>query len=303
MYLISLPNSPAERDAKHHSSTRDGKETAQHPSLRSTLVKQLIKCVAAVLAFSTFSSSQAGLTEGVTSFEKGNHSEALRELLPLAEQGVPLAQMVVAVMYSNGQGVTKDATEGMKWYLKAAEQGLAHAQVSVGNAYFLGMGAKEDSAEAIKWYSRAAAQGWTQALFNLGSMYSVGQGVSRDLIGAYKWCLLSANGTPAGGQRESAQRRCDRLKPQLSSNDIAQAKRLAAEFIPKPEITWDVAGKIYDACMRKEAVTARGAAVEYPVMHAYSICSTFAESCRYSGGGQACDEGLKRYGVAEPVSK
>jgi hypothetical protein len=266
-------------------------------------VKRLIKCVATVLALSTFANSQAGLTEGVTSFEKGNHPEAFRELLPLAEQGVPLAQMIVAVMYSDGRGVAKDPAVGMKWYLKAAEQGLAHAQLSVGDAYFLGMGAKEDHAQAIKWYSRAAAQGWTQALFDLASMYSVGQGVGQDLVGAYKWCLLSASGTPAGVPRESAQRRCDRLKPQLSSNDIAQAKRLAAEFIPKPEITRDVAGKIYDACMRKEEVATRGAAVEYPVMHAYSICSTFAESCRYSGGGPACDDGLKRYGVAESVSK
>jgi hypothetical protein len=236
-------------------------------------------------------------------FKQGKYPDALREIVPLAEQSVPLAQMILAIMYSDGRGVNKDPAEGLKWYLKAADQGLALAQISVGDAYFLGIGANRDPAEAIKWYSRAAAQGWTQALFNVGSMHVSGQGVGRDLVAGYRWCLLSAHGTPAGRQRDRALVRCDRIRPELSSSDISQAKKLAGEFFPKPEITHDVAARIYDACMRKEQVAAKAAAAEYPVMHAYSVCSEFAESCRFSADASACDSGRKRYEVEDSASK
>ena len=266
-------------------------------------MNRVTKLLAALLAIATHTSCLAGLADGMAFFKQGRHPDALRELVPLAEQGVPLAQMLVAIMYSDGRGISKDPAEGLKWYLKAAEQGLALAQISAGDAYFLGMGARRDPAEAMKWYSRAAAQGWTQALFNVGSMYSSGQGVDHDLIAAYKWCLLSAHGTPAGRQRERALVRCDRIKPQLSSSDISQARKLAGEFFPKPENTQDMAGRIYDACMRKEEVAAKSAAAEYPMMHSYSICSEFAESCRYSAGASECDAGRKRYEVEESPSK
>lgn len=38
-------------------------------------------------------------------------------------------------MYDEGQGVTQDYAEGMKWYRKAAEQGFAKAQYNLGVMY------------------------------------------------------------------------------------------------------------------------------------------------------------------------
>ena len=35
-------------------------------------------------------------------------------------------------MYRNGQGVTQDNAEAVKWYRKAAEQGYAAAQFNLG---------------------------------------------------------------------------------------------------------------------------------------------------------------------------
>jgi hypothetical protein len=267
------------------------------------MTNRCLTCLIAVLATGGYSHAQVGLVEGMASFARGEHQTAFRELQPLAEQGIAVAQFAVGVMYSDGRGVAKDPTEGEKWYLKAAEQGLALAQLSLGSAYFLGFGVKEDHSKAVKWYRRAAEQGWTQAQFNLGSMYSAGKGVSRNQALAYQWCLLSANGTPAGEKRERAQHRCDRVPPDLSSNDIARAKKLAGEFIPKPEITQDIAGKIYDACMREESEVAKAAAMEYPVLQAYSICSYHSESCRYSPGGEACETGLKKYVTARTGSR
>lgn len=267
------------------------------------MTNRCLNSLVAVFAIGVYSHAQAGLVEGMASFYRGEHQTAFRELQPLAEQGVAVAQFAIGVMYSDGKGVAKDPTEGEKWYLKAAEQGLAFAQLSLGSAYFLGLGVKEDHSKAVKWYRRAAEQGWTQAQFNLGSMYSAGKGVSRNQALAYQWCLLSANGTPAGERREGAQHRCDRVLPDLSSSDIARAKKLAGEFTPKPEIIQDVAGTIYDACMREEREVAKAAAMEYPVLHAYSICSYHSETCRYSPYGKACETGLKKYVTARTGSK
>lgn len=267
------------------------------------MTKQFRNCLIVVLAIGAHSHAQAELVEGMASFERGEYQAAFLELHPLAEQGIAVAQFAIGVMYSDGRGVAKDPVEGNKWSLKAAEQGLALAQLNLGSAYFLGFGIKQDHSEAMKWYRRAAEQGWTQAQFNLGSMYAAGHGVSRNLVLAYQWCLLSANSTPAGETRARAQRRCDRLLPDLSASDIAQAKKLAGVFIPKPEITQDVAGKIYDACMREENEVAKTAAMEYPVLQAYSICSYHSEPCRYSPGGKACETGIKKYATTRTGSK
>ena len=57
--------------------------------------------------------------------------------------------------------------------------------------YDEGQGVSQNQAEALKWYRRAANQGDDMAQFNLGAMYANGQGVSQDLVRAYVWLSLS----------------------------------------------------------------------------------------------------------------
>ncbi len=71
------------------------------------------------------------------------------------------AQYNLGVMYQNGQGVTQDYAETLKWYRKAAEQGLATAQYSLGEMYKKGLGVKKDRREARKWFEKARKQGYT----------------------------------------------------------------------------------------------------------------------------------------------
>ena len=47
-------------------------------------------------------------------------------------RGVRNAQFRLGVMYDEGQGVTRDATEAVTWYRKAAEQGHADARLRLG---------------------------------------------------------------------------------------------------------------------------------------------------------------------------
>ncbi len=119
----------------------------------------------------------AGFDEGVAAYKRGDYATALREWLPLAEQGVAYAQFNLGVMYRNGQGVPQDDAETVKWYRKAAEQGVAGAQYNLGHMYDEGLGVRQDDARAVKWYRKAAEQGVAYAQFNLGVMYRNGQGV------------------------------------------------------------------------------------------------------------------------------
>jgi len=45
-----------------------------------------------------------------------------------AEQGVPLAQYTLGLLYLEGKGVPQDKAEAIKWFRKAAKQGHAEAK-------------------------------------------------------------------------------------------------------------------------------------------------------------------------------
>lgn len=177
----------------------------------------------------------AGLDEGKEAFKRRDYQTAMRELLPLAEQGVAEAQMGVGIMHANGQGVAENPAEAAKWFRRAAEQGLADAQTELGAMHFMGIGVAKNEREAVNWYRRAAEQGHPQAQFNLASMYSAGSGVAQDYVLAYMWCTVSANSMPVGEIRDRAVRRCDRIAPRMSSEDIAKAKEIASKFVPRQE--------------------------------------------------------------------
>ena len=70
----------------------------------------------------------------------------------LAEEGNPIAQYNLGLMYDNGEGVPQDYAEAMRWYRLAAEQGCADAQYELGYMYENGLGVPQDYAEAAHWY-------------------------------------------------------------------------------------------------------------------------------------------------------
>ena len=62
-------------------------------------------------------------------------------------------------MYQNGNGVSQDYTEAMKWYRKAADAGNAMAMRNIGWLYQHGQGVSQDYTEAMQWYRKAADAG------------------------------------------------------------------------------------------------------------------------------------------------
>ena len=155
---------------------------------------------------------------------RGDFKEAVTvvSLLPLAEQGVALAQTYLGVMYAKGGGgVAQDYKEAVKWWRLSAEQGNTdakglldlltkqqknpHQQSSLkestcqppksnGGDLQDGVDAfkRQDYKEAVRLFHLSAEQGNAEAQFILGTMYASGRGVPQDYKEAVKWYRLSA---------------------------------------------------------------------------------------------------------------
>jgi len=111
--------------------------------------------------------------QGVTQ----NYTEGFKWFMLSAEQGHDLAQDSIGNMYMNGNGVDKNLEKAKEWYYKAAEQGFLNAQSNLGSAY----SEEQNHKEAIYWYTKAADKGYAPAQFNLGLKYAREEGVPRNI--------------------------------------------------------------------------------------------------------------------------
>ncbi len=85
-----------------------------------------------------------------------------------------------------------------------------------------------DYATALREWRPLAEQGDAQAQFNLGHMYANGEGVSLDYVQAHLWWSLAAS------QRlERASKARELVAAKMTSEQIAEAEKLAREWKPK----------------------------------------------------------------------
>src|SRR6266550_7921689 len=80
--------------------------------------------------------------------------------------------------------------------------------------------------DALTQFEAEARKGRIEALYNLGLAYSTGQGVSVDYIAAHKWFNLAAMRGSEIAKSWRAQ-----ISAEMSSSQIAEAQRLAREFL------------------------------------------------------------------------
>ena len=129
-------------------------------------------------------------------------------------------------MYEHGQGVAQDYKEAVKWYRLAGEQGYIQAQFNLGGMYVKGQGVTQDYKKAVKWWRLAAEQGYASAQFNLGGMYGEGISVVQNYVIAHMWFNIAAS-----NGYESAKKGIDIVESRMSSEQIAEAQKLARECI------------------------------------------------------------------------
>jgi len=169
---------------------------------------------------------------GIEYYQKEDYEAALLWFKLAAEQGFANAQYNLGVMYDQGQGVAQDYKEAVRWYRQAAEQGLAKAQYNLGVRYDNGEGVPQDYKEAVRWYRLAAEQGHVSSQNNLGAAYGEGKGVTQDYVRAHMWYNLAAS-QATGEDRERSAKNRDLIAKKMTSEQIAEAQRLAREWKPK----------------------------------------------------------------------
>ncbi|MDH3242883.1 MAG: sel1 repeat family protein [Alphaproteobacteria bacterium] len=133
----------------------------------------MMRAIAAGLVLALLFAGSAGaqnLESGLAAYKRGAYGAALRQLLPLARGGDPVAQSTVGVMYHNGLGVKADLSTAVDWYARAAKSGDSLAQRILGDLYVQGVGGAPDYVAAAEWYEAAAEGGDGEAQRKLNAL-------------------------------------------------------------------------------------------------------------------------------------
>ena len=103
-------------------------------------------------------------------WEAGEYGRIFSGLLPLAEQGYPLAECQVGYFYAQGLGVERDLDRALLWTRRAAEHGDRDGQFNLGCFYEEGTALARDMEQAALGYQMAARQGHTEAAERLRAL-------------------------------------------------------------------------------------------------------------------------------------
>lgn len=124
----------------------------------------------------------------------GNDKEKAINLYTKAvDLGIAEAASNLAVIYRNGDGVTKDEKKAFELYQKAAELGDTLAINALAMYYMTGeVVEKKDEEQAFKYFQQAADKGNAGAMYNVALCYLKGTGVGRDPQKAYDLCKKAA---------------------------------------------------------------------------------------------------------------
>ncbi len=128
----------------------------------------------------------------------------------------------------------QEQAEAVQLYRLAAEQGVAGAQFRLGVVYAEGRGVAQDDKESVRWFRLAAEQGDAEAQGGLGLAYSAGRGVPQDFVASHMWITLAA-ARLTGATRHGALKFRDTIAAAMTSEQIAEAHRLAQEWTPTSE--------------------------------------------------------------------
>jgi len=165
--------------------------------------------------------ARADMPGAMAAYQRQDYASAQRQLLELARQGEPAAQLYLGRLYEEGRGVGQDYAEAARWTRMAAERGDGQAQFNLAVFYRDGQGVVQNYQEALYWYRRAADQGELGAIYNLGWMYAGGLGVRQDRVRAYALFSLAAARDAA---RQGAR---DALAPRLTAPELHSGEELA----------------------------------------------------------------------------
>ena len=193
-------------------------------TMRARRLLYYLPAVALVFAALASPGFAGPVEDGNAAFERDDYATALRLLRAPAEQGNADAQLLLGIMYHDGNGVPQDYAQAARWMQKAAEQDNATAEFALGVMYHNGDGVPKDDAAAVRWLEKAASQvppaqfalarvhedngnyaaalKWYRLLAgqgdadsqnDVGHMYETGRGVAQNYAEAANWYRLAAD--------------------------------------------------------------------------------------------------------------
>ena len=186
------------------------------------------KLFAALVLVMSATSWAGDFENGLAAFNEGDYSKAGLLLQSAAAQGNPRAMYVLAYMFNNGLGMTRNPNKAQYWFTMSAERGDAYSQYSLGRMYEEGDGVQKNYKKAISWYKLAADQGHAEAQFRLADLYHMGQGTLQDNVMAHMWTNLSA----AQGYDDAPAFR-EYLAKLMTPKQIAEARDLARKCLAR----------------------------------------------------------------------
>ena len=125
------------------------------------MFSRLVKIVLSAVMLSSvfiFSVQAKDYNDGFLAAEGGDFNSAVQQWGPLAEQGHPIAQFNLALLYHSGLGVDLDEAKAVSWYKKSASNGYYKAQEYLAVGYREGWcGLPKDSKKASYWEKQLEA--------------------------------------------------------------------------------------------------------------------------------------------------
>lgn len=132
---------------------------------------------------------------GISAKERGQYATAIRSWLPLAEDGMPEAQVNLGHMYNEGLGVDVDYEEALYWYTLASESNQPEAVFNIGLLYLDGNAVEQNAATALDYFERAESLDVPAASYMIGTLQLSGdQGIPVDLERGRERVRLAAIG-------------------------------------------------------------------------------------------------------------
>lgn len=142
---------------------------------------------AVVFLFTGFGTANAQLAKGIELFDRAEFGAAALVLSPLAKDGDPKAQYILGIMYLNKMVEPASENAGAELLISSGEAGFEKAQVELARMYREGDGVPQDFAKSFLWSMKAAEAGDVGAQLQVADSFAFGYGVKTDPVEAYKW--------------------------------------------------------------------------------------------------------------------
>ena len=131
--------------------------------------------------------------KGARAFFNQDYDVAIRELEPEARNGDASAQTLMAEIYANGLGVSRNLELAFGWFKQAAAQSIENAQFEINPPCFPLPRSCRPATTDFNWIEKFAIHGLVSAQFHLGNYYSHGPKVEEPKA-IYWYCRAAQKG-------------------------------------------------------------------------------------------------------------